>query len=138
MRVCRFSILVLWFALPAILAAQLRCDVTCTPDTSSSTYTNGTFQARPTPPNTRALSSPFAAPAEQDASSSSVTVGSATFNYAIPILSLPGRNGLAVNLALYYNNRVWTIGNANSRAPFNADRAFSTSGFRLVYGQIAV
>src|SRR5258708_37331710 len=138
MQVYRFSILVLWFALPATLTAQLRCDVTCTPDSSSSTYTNGTFQARPTPPNTRALSSPFAAPAEQDASSSSVTVGSATFNYAIPILSLPGRNGLAVNLALYYNSRVWTIDNANSRASFNADMDFPSYGFRLGYGSIEV
>src|SRR2546430_2222791 len=138
LRSCRFLFLVCWFAFPGILAAQLRCDVTCTPDTSSSTYTNGTFQARPTPPNTRALSSPFAAPAEQDASSSTVTVGSASFNYAIPILSLPGRNGLAVNLALYYNSRVWTIDNANGRASFNADRDFPSYGFRLGYGQIEI
>ena len=116
----------------------MRCDVTCTPDTSSSTYTNGTFQARPTPPNTRAFSSPFAAHAEQDASSSSVTVGSASFNYAVPILSLPGRNGLDVNLTLYYNSRTWTIDNTNGRASFNADRDFPSYGFRLGYGSIEV
>src|SRR5438445_3702343 len=138
MRVCRFLILALSFALPASLSAQLRCDVTCTPDTSSSTYTNGTFQARPTPPNTRAFSSPFAAHAEQDASSSSVTVASASFNYAVPILSLPGRNGLDVNLTLYYNSRTWTIDNTNGRASFNADRDFPSYGFRLGYGSIEV
>jgi len=35
-----------------------------------------------------------------------VIPGSRSFNYFIPIVRLPGRNGLDLDLTLYYNNRV--------------------------------
>ncbi|MGH9891509.1 MAG: hypothetical protein ACREA0_05895, partial [bacterium] len=54
----------------------------------------------------------------------------------MPILSLPGRNGLDLNLALFYNSRLWTIDKANSTATFNADRDFPSYGFRLGFGYI--
>jgi len=38
-----------------------------------------------------------------------VIPGSRSFNYFIPIVRLPGRNGLDLDLTLYYNNRVWAL-----------------------------
>src|SRR4051812_31743370 len=34
--------------------------------------------------------------------------GSSSYSYAVPILHLPGRNGLDVDLTLLYSSRVWT------------------------------
>ena len=34
-------------------------------------------------------------------------IGSQSFSTAFPILSLPGRNGLDLNLTLFYNSQVW-------------------------------
>ncbi|MCI0423166.1 MAG: hypothetical protein L0312_28735, partial [Acidobacteria bacterium] len=62
--------------------------------------------------------------------------GSESYNYAVPILSLPGRNGLDLNLALFYNSRVWTIDTVNGTATFNADRDFPSYGFRIGFGYI--
>ena len=86
------------------------CDVTCGPDPGSSTYT-GTFKARPRPENSRHGSlPPFPGRppvfAEGSPSQARVTVGSSGYNYVIPLLHLPGRNGLDVDLALFYNSRV--------------------------------
>jgi RHS repeat-associated protein len=49
---------------------------------------------------------------------------------------LPGRNGLDLNLTLYYNSRVWTIDGVNGTATFNADKDFPSYGFRLGFGYI--
>src|SRR5215475_10115835 len=39
-----------------------------------------------------------------------VTVeGSQSFTYAVPLFHLPGRNGLNVDLTLYYNSFIWTV-----------------------------
>jgi len=62
--------------------------------------------------------------------------GSESYGYAIPILSLPGRNGLDVSLNLFYNSAVWTIDVAGGTATFNADRDYPSYGFRLGYGLI--
>lgn len=51
-------------------------------------------------------------------------------------LSLPGRNGLDVNLVLFYNSRVWTLDPVNNTITFNADRDFPSYGFRLGYGYV--
>jgi YD repeat-containing protein len=67
---------------------------------------------------------------------SAVTAGSQSYNYAVPILSLPGRNGLNLNLVLFYSSRVWNIDSANSKATFNADRDFPSYGFRLGFGLV--
>jgi YD repeat-containing protein len=54
----------------------------------------------------------------------------------MPILHLPGRNGLDLDLTLYYNSHVWTIDPSANTATFNADRDFPAYGFRLGFGLI--
>ena len=116
------------------------CDTTCGPDPGSSTYP-ATFKARPRPENGRrgSLSMlPGHSPvlAQGSPAKAPVTVGSSGYNYTIPILHLPGRNGLDVDLVLFYNSRVWTIDTVNLTATFNASRDFPSYGFRLGYGEI--
>lgn len=121
-------------ALPAL--CQTTCDVTCEPNPQSPTYTGGTIQARPQSRNLRGQGSVLAPTVAAGGGEATITVGSESYNYAIPILSLPGRNGLDLNLALFYSSRVWTVDSANSRVTFNADRDFPSYGFRLGFGYI--
>jgi len=65
-----------------------------------------------------------------------VQLGSQSYSYSIPILSLPGRNGLDLNLALFYNSGIWTVDAVNNRVTFNGDRDFPSYGFRLGFGHI--
>jgi RHS repeat-associated protein len=58
-----------------------------------------------------------------------VDLGSRNFNWSLPLLSLPGRAGLDVNLALYYNSLVWT--KDGSFIKYNADMGTPAPGFRL-------
>ncbi len=58
-----------------------------------------------------------------------VDLGSRNFNWATPLLGLPGRAGLDLNLALYYNSLVWT--KDGSFMKFNADLGSPAPGFRL-------
>jgi RHS repeat-associated protein len=124
---------------PAALAqTQPICDVTCGPDPSSPTY-SGTFAARPKSKNVRGTATvlaPRAAVASSASVSSTALPGSESYSYAIPIVNLPGRNGLDVNLTLFYNSAVWTIDTFNGTATFNADRDFPSYGFHLGYGMI--
>lgn len=137
----RFLLATLLFLALLILAPPLRaptsplCDVTCEPDPSSPSYA-GTFQARPKSHNARGQSSLLAQPAPASATTSPTLPGSESYNYAIPILSLPGRNGLDLNLTLFYNSRVWTIDKDNGTATFNADRDWPGYGFRLGFGYL--
>jgi len=107
-----FAISIICLSLASIASAQIApiCDVTCGPDPGSSTYT-GTFKARPRPENSR-RGSPASLPgrspifAQGSPTQAPVTVGSSGYNYVIPLLHLPGRNGLDVDLALFYNSRI--------------------------------
>jgi len=83
------------------------CDVTCSPDPDSGTYAV-TIAARPKLPNARGLASTMVPrePRRHADSAMSVLLGSESYNYAVRILNLPGRNSLDLNLALYYNSRV--------------------------------
>jgi len=54
---------------------------------------------------------------------------SQNFNWNVPLVSLPGRAGLDLNLALSYNSLVWT--KSGSSISFNADNGFPGPGFRL-------
>ena len=58
-----------------------------------------------------------------------VDLGSRNFNWSLPLLSLPGRAGLDVNLTLTYNSLVWT--KDGSYMKFNADLGSPAPGFRL-------
>ncbi|MGH9670736.1 MAG: hypothetical protein ACRD3A_11580, partial [Terriglobales bacterium] len=62
--------------------------------------------------------------------------GSRSFNYAMPIVGFPGRNGLDLNLTLYYNNRVWALSSDLTQITFNADCDHPSYGFRLDFGHI--
>jgi hypothetical protein len=125
-------------SLPANSQIEPICDVTCSPDPGSSTYA-ATVAARPGLPNARGLSSsivPRVPRSNSDAGAPQVLAGSESYNYAIPILSLPGRNGLDLNLTLYYNSRIWTVDSVNNTVTFNADRDFPSYGFRLGFGYL--
>jgi len=58
-----------------------------------------------------------------------VDLGSRNFNWSLPLVSLPGRAGLDVNLSLTYNSLVWT--RDGSFMKFNADLGTPAPGFRL-------
>jgi len=58
-----------------------------------------------------------------------VDLGSRNFNWSVPLLSLPGRAGLDLNLTLSYNSLVWT--RDGSFIKFNADLGSPAPGFHL-------
>lgn len=58
-----------------------------------------------------------------------VDVGSKNFNYAVPLVSLPGRAGLDLNLTLYYNSLVWA--RQGNSVQYNPDTGYPSPGFRL-------
>jgi RHS repeat-associated protein len=142
MRLARIvSIIFLSLYLPLLSLAQnkpVQCAVTCEPDSTSGSYA-ATYSVRPQSKNVRAngtVLAPRAAVTPNSSSSAAALPGSESYSYAIPIVSLPGRNGLDVNLALFYNSAVWTVDTAGYTATFNADRDFPSYGFRLGYGLI--
>ncbi len=125
-------------AVPARSQTAPQCFVTCSPDPTSSTYTGGTFAARWALWNLR-RGGPFSPPIRPHGGGGGHAhgnTGASTYDYAIPVLSLPGRNGLDVNLTLFYSSRVWILDTVNNRMTFNADRDFPSHGFRLGYGYI--
>ena len=58
-----------------------------------------------------------------------VDLGSRNFNWGVPVVSLPGRAGMDLNLALVYNSLVWT--KDGSYIKYNADLGSPAPGFRL-------
>jgi RHS repeat-associated protein len=58
-----------------------------------------------------------------------VDLGSRNFNWSQPLLSLPGRAGLDLDLTLFYNSLVWT--KDGSYIKYNADLGTPAPGFRL-------
>jgi len=58
-----------------------------------------------------------------------VDLGSRNFNWAVTLLSLPGRAGLDLNLTLSYNSLVWT--RDGSYIKYIADLGTPAPGFRL-------
>jgi hypothetical protein len=58
-----------------------------------------------------------------------VDLGSQNFNWSVPLVSLPGRAGLDLNITLTYNSLVWT--RDGSFIKFNADLGNPAPGFRL-------
>ncbi len=126
---------------PTALNAQTApiCDVTCTPDPTSSSYA-GAAAARPKMLNERGYSSPTVARASlhgADAGangSNDTVIGSQSYNYTIPILRMPGRAGVDLVLNLYYNSRIWDVDTIGGTVTFNADRDYPSYGFRLDFG----
>jgi hypothetical protein len=129
-------ILLLALLLPSPLdALKPVCDSTCSPDPSSPTYAS-TIKARTLPLNSRGHSTPFSYVTPAGQGQVTTNIGSQSYNYAMPILHLPGRDGLDLDLTLYYNSHVWTIDPSGNTTTFNADRDFPAYGFRLGFSLI--
>jgi RHS repeat-associated protein len=122
-------------------SASVSCDVTCSVDPGSSGY-DSIASARPKPLNGRGYSSalaPIAQPFNMQASlistnRNNTNVGSQSYNYRVPILTLPGRAGLNLNLSMDYSSRIWSLDPGTGTITFNADRDFPSYGFRLDFG----
>ncbi|MEK6278780.1 MAG: S8 family serine peptidase [Acidobacteriota bacterium] len=56
-------------------------------------------------------------------------LGSRNFNWSQPLVNLPGRAGMDLNLALTYNSLVWAKDGSNIK--YNADFGTPAPGFRL-------
>ncbi len=66
----------------------------------------------------------------------SINLGSQNINFVAPVLSLGGRAGLGVNLALSYNSKVWLKDPATNKIVFNSDKGFPSPGWRIGFGVI--
>ncbi len=112
------------------------CDVTCTPNMGSPSYA-GAAAARAKMLNARGSLNPLAAKTlPLKVPKIATVIGSQSYNYTIPILSIPGRAGLDLNLNLYYNSRIWDVDTIGNTVTFNADRDFPSYGFRLDFGYV--
>jgi RHS repeat-associated protein len=111
-----------------------QCEVTCEPDPTSGSY-GSTYSVRPQSKNGRGSASIISKPMTAAAGTTALP-GSTAYGYVIPIASLPGRNGLDLNLTLFYNSAVWAINVGSGTATFNADRDFPSYGFHLGFGLI--
>jgi RHS repeat-associated protein len=109
------------------------CDVTCSPNPTDPSY-SGLLASRVMKQNARGAHNAVVAMVGGPLKVPMIP-GSQSYNKTIPILSLPGR-GLDLNLALWYNSRIYDVDTTNSTVTFNADRDFPTYGFRLDFGYI--
>jgi RHS repeat-associated protein len=66
----------------------------------------------------------------------SYNLDSTNYNFTAPVLSLPGRAGLGVTLAMSYNSRVWVKHPGGGAMAFNPDRGFPAPGWRIGFGAI--
>jgi RHS repeat-associated protein len=134
LSLCPFRLLVLSgfaFLLSPGLSGQTLCFHTCAPNPGSGTYSSN-IGAQFQPRNARGMGSPTV-PAQKSGNSTTI-LGSSSYSSAIPILHLPGRAGLDLDLTLYYNSGVWTFNSSNTSVTFNADRDWPSYGFRLDFG----
>jgi RHS repeat-associated protein len=81
--------------------------------------------------NVRGMGSPTVA--TRRVGKSTALEGSQSYSYAVNLFSLPGRNGLNLNLTLYYNSLVWEFNSDNGSMVYGAFDNPSP-GFRLDYG----
>jgi RHS repeat-associated protein len=66
---------------------------------------------------------------ENEVGDPGVTLGSRNFNWGLPIVQLPGRSGLDLSIALYYNSLVWT--KQGNSIQYNADHGTPAPGFQI-------
>ncbi len=138
MKGLRKSLLVtstlLFFTVTGYAQSRPICDVTCTPDGTSPSYA-GALAARSKITNARGFGNPLVAKTlPLKVPRTDTVIGSQSYNYVIPIVHIPGRAGMDVDLNLYYNSRIWDVDTVHSTITFNADRDFPSYGFRLDYG----
>ncbi|HLY97701.1 MAG TPA: RHS repeat-associated core domain-containing protein [Candidatus Angelobacter sp.] len=71
--------------------------------------------------------------AAQSVGKSTAIEGSQSYTYAVNLFSLPGRNGLDLNLTLFYNSLLWEFNSDNNTMVYGGfDNP--APGFRLDYG----
>lgn len=58
-----------------------------------------------------------------------VTLGSRNFNWTLPILKLPGRAGMDLDLTLYYNSLIWTKQGTTTKIGLNKGFPFGNGGW---------
>src|SRR5262249_53976765 len=124
----------LLLAVPLARSQGFNCNGTCEPDPNSSTYQQ-TVSSRTLVENQRSVGSSNIRHVNES-SLASANPGSSSYSYAIPVVHLPGRNGLDVDLTLYYNSHVWNTTPGSRALTLNADRDFPDYGFRLDYGYL--
>lgn len=140
MRSIRALVVLSVVVLLALPAFSLICTTTCEPNPTDGTYL-GTVQNRIKIFNARGSKSVFQPAAgsriRTGNGSAEAVPGSESYNNAFPILHLGGRNGLDVDLTLYYSSGIWTIrrsGSTVTGATLNGDRDVPSYGFRVGYG----
>lgn len=109
------------------------CDPSCSPDPSTGSSYNVVVADRPICRNTRGKLDGICGIGPGPGGTNNA-IGSGSYTYSVPILNLPGRNGLDLQLSLFYNSAVWSIDLPNALATFNPDRDFPAYGFRLDFG----
>jgi len=68
----------------------------------------------------------------------SYNLDSRNYNFTFPALSLPGRAGMGLGLALSYNSRLWTPDPNTNTMVFNGDKGVPAPGWQLGFGAILV
>jgi YD repeat-containing protein len=131
-RIALLSVIVFAFTTATAQVAP-NCDVTCSPNPTDPSY-GGLLASRVMKQNARGTHNAVVAMVGGPLKVPMIP-GSQSYNKTIPVLSLPGR-GLDLNLALWYNSRIYDVDTANSTVTFNADRDFPSYGFRLDFGFI--
>lgn len=104
--------------------APIQSNLPCADCDTQGGGTGGTYH----PPNDPNFGTARGLPIN-DTGEPGVDLGSRNFNWSVPLLSLPGRAGLDLNLTLSYNSLVWT--RDGSYMKFNADLGTPAPGFRL-------
>jgi RHS repeat-associated protein len=83
-----------------------------------------------------AIGNPRFAPQELpmgDATKKKHNLGSYSYSFGAPIISLPGR-GIDLNLAMVYNSQLWS--KDNSTITFNYNKGWPAAGWTLGYGRL--
>jgi RHS repeat-associated protein len=125
-----------------LMNAQVRpiCDVTCAPGPDPGTSSS----YRVLPINDRGIGEgilrrhwpPKPPKSPKPPKPAELVLGSSTYQYDVPLLFLPGRNGLNLNLAAHYNSGIWSEDTVHRTITFNADRDNPSYGFRVDFGFI--
>ncbi len=130
-----FVLMATFTSLPAAAqnAVQRNCDSGCggaIPTGGPISFITGPNAGR----GMGSLGQPSFAPLKSTRGGEVTVEGSQSFTYSVPLFSISGRNGLDVNLTLYYNSFIWTV--MGNSIVLNADRDEPSPGFRLDFGYV--
>jgi RHS repeat-associated protein len=124
------------FLLSAPVVEAQTCDKSCfnpliQPSPDPNPPTGGILVDRAKPSNQTGLGTLFSAPIPIGGATS--VQGSSSYTYGVPMFSKPGRAGMDMNLALYYNSHIW-IPDATGGMMMGFDRNTPGPGFQLNLG----